>query len=36
VTESRVSQLLTAVVKKLRGTLNVTPVETAKSRSSKA
>ena len=36
VTESRVSQLLTAVVKKLRGTLNVTPVETTKSRSNKA
>ena len=36
VTESRVSQLLTAVVKKLRGTLNVTPVATSKSRVGKA
>jgi len=35
VTESRVSQLLTAVVKKLRGTLDITPVATAKSRASK-
>jgi RNA polymerase sigma factor for flagellar operon FliA len=35
VTESRVSQLLTAVVKKLRGTLDVTPVASAKSRVSK-
>jgi RNA polymerase sigma factor for flagellar operon FliA len=32
VTESRVSQLLTAVVKKLRGTLKVTPVGTSKPR----
>ena len=36
VTESRVSQLLTAVVKKLRGTLNVTPVATSKSRAAAA
>jgi len=35
VTESRVSQLLTAVVKKLRGTLDITPVATAKSRANK-
>jgi RNA polymerase sigma factor for flagellar operon FliA len=36
VTESRVSQLLTAVVKKLRGTLDVTPVASSKSRAVKA
>jgi RNA polymerase sigma factor for flagellar operon FliA len=36
VTESRVSQLLTAVVKKLRGTLDVTPVASSKSRTVKA
>jgi RNA polymerase sigma factor for flagellar operon FliA len=36
VTESRVSQLLTAVVKKLRVTLDVTPVATSKSRVVKA
>ena len=36
VTESRVSQLLTAVVKKLRGTLDITPVATSKNRVVKA
>ena len=36
VTESRVSQLLTAVVKKLRGTLKVEPVSSGKSKASKA
>jgi RNA polymerase sigma factor for flagellar operon FliA len=35
VTESRVSQLLTAVVKKLRGTLNITPVVQSKPRAVK-
>ena len=35
VTESRVSQLLSAVVKKLRGTLGVEPVNSAKSKASK-
>jgi len=35
VTESRVSQLLTAVVKKLRGTLNITPAVAAKPRAAK-
>jgi RNA polymerase sigma factor for flagellar operon FliA len=35
VTESRVSQLLTAVVKKLRGTLNITPVVTPKRQADK-
>jgi RNA polymerase sigma factor for flagellar operon FliA len=35
VTESRVSQLLLAVVKKLRGTLGVEPVNSAKSKASK-
>jgi len=35
VTESRVSQLLTAVVKKLRGTLNVEPVHVAKPKAGK-
>jgi RNA polymerase sigma factor for flagellar operon FliA len=36
VTESRVSQLLTAVVKKLRGTLKVEPVNSGKTKASKA
>jgi RNA polymerase sigma factor for flagellar operon FliA len=36
VTESRVSQLLSAVVKKLRGTLKVEPVGGAKSKGTKA
>jgi RNA polymerase sigma factor for flagellar operon FliA len=36
VTESRVSQLLSAVVKKLRGTLKVEPVGSAKSKGGKA
>jgi RNA polymerase sigma factor for flagellar operon FliA len=36
VTESRVSQLLTAVVKKLRGTLNITPAVATKPRAAKA
>jgi RNA polymerase sigma factor for flagellar operon FliA len=36
VTESRVSQLLSAVVKKLRGTLKVEPVSGAKSKGAKA
>lgn len=36
VTESRVSQLLTAVVKKLRGALKVEPVSSGKSKGSKA
>jgi RNA polymerase sigma factor for flagellar operon FliA len=35
VTESRVSQLLTAVVKKLRGTLNVEPAHVAKPKAGK-
>jgi len=35
VTESRVSQLLTAVVKKLRSTLNITPVAQSKPRAAK-
>ena len=36
VTESRVSQLLTAVVKKLRGTLKVEPVNSGKTKDGKA
>jgi RNA polymerase sigma factor for flagellar operon FliA len=36
VTESRVSQLLSGVVKKLRGTLNVEPVNVAKPKGLKA
>jgi RNA polymerase sigma factor for flagellar operon FliA len=36
VTESRVSQLLTAVVKKLRGTLKVEPVNSGKTKAGKA
>jgi RNA polymerase sigma factor for flagellar operon FliA len=36
VTESRVSQLLTAVVKKLRGTLKVEPVSSGKSKGGKS
>jgi len=36
VTESRVSQLLTAVVKKLRGTLKVEPVNSGKAKAGKA
>jgi len=36
VTESRVSQLLTAVVKKLRGTLKVEPVSSGKFKPNKA
>jgi RNA polymerase sigma factor for flagellar operon FliA len=36
VTESRVSQLLSAVVKKLRGTLKVEPAQVSKSKSAKA
>jgi len=36
VTESRVSQLLTAVVKKLRGTLKVEPVNSGKTKSARA
>jgi RNA polymerase sigma factor for flagellar operon FliA len=35
VTESRVSQLLTAVVKKLRGTLKVEPAHVAKPKAGK-
>jgi RNA polymerase sigma factor for flagellar operon FliA len=36
VTESRVSQLLTAVVKKLRGTLKVEPVNVGKTKVGKS
>jgi RNA polymerase sigma factor for flagellar operon FliA len=36
VTESRVSQLLSGVVKKLRGTLNVAPANVAKPKGVKA
>ena len=36
VTESRVSQMLSAVVKKLRGTLQIEPVHTKKPRAAKA
>jgi RNA polymerase sigma factor for flagellar operon FliA len=36
VTESRVSQLLSGVVKKLRGTLNVEPANVAKPKGVKA
>jgi RNA polymerase sigma factor for flagellar operon FliA len=35
VTESRVSQLLTAVVKKLRGTLKIEPVNAPKAKAGK-